>query len=103
MVEFIIPIAIGLLIFVLGVLIWKKQMIGFLHSYHYSKVKEEDKKAYTTEVGIAHIIISMGLFSAGIIEYLTKTEYGWVGFAFFFVLGFALFYKAQKKYNGGLF
>jgi len=101
MAEFIIPIAIGLLIFVLGVLIWKKQMIGLLHSYHYSKVKDEDK--YTTEVGIAHIIISMGLFSTGILGYFTQTLYGWIGFALFFIFGFALFYKAQKKYNGGLF
>jgi len=101
--ELLISIAIGSLIFVLGVLIWKKQMIGFLHSYHYSNVSSENKKAYTTEVGIAHIIISMGIFAMGILNYVTETSYGWVGFALFFIPGFFLFFKAQKKYNGGLF
>lgn len=34
-------LAIGLLLLVLGFLIWKKQRVQLIHSYHHSRVKEE--------------------------------------------------------------
>ena len=38
----IIDFAVGLTCIILGLLIWKKQKISILHSYHYKNVKQED-------------------------------------------------------------
>lgn len=94
---------IGLLFLLLGLLIWKKEKITLIHSYHYTKVAEENRPAYTAKMGKALIIISVGMFITGIVDYLTGTAYGWIGFGVFFIGGFAIILNAQKKYNGGLF
>ena len=37
---------IGLLFVYLGFLLWVKEKINIMHDYHYTKVKETDKKAH---------------------------------------------------------
>lgn len=103
MFELIFMILMGLLFLMLGLLIWKKEMITLVHSYHYTKVKLEDRKPYTEEMGKSLIVMSIGMFLTGIVDYITGTAYGWICFGLFFVGGFALILKAQKNYNGGLF
>ena len=43
----------GALFMYLGWLIWIKEKINLIHDYHYKKVKESDKKAYTAVMGKA--------------------------------------------------
>ena len=40
-IGFIIDLAVGLFILILGMQIWKKQKISLLHDYHYKNVKEK--------------------------------------------------------------
>ena len=46
--ELIFLLIVGILFFCLGWEIWKKEKISLIHDYHHKKVKDSDKKAYTT-------------------------------------------------------
>lgn len=101
--EFILMIFLAMMFLILGLLIWKKEKIGLLHSYHYSKVLEEDKKSYTEEMGKSLIIIAIGLFLTGTVEFFSKTKNGWIFFVVSLLLGFVKMSRAQYKYNKGWF
>lgn len=103
LIELILLFMLGITFIYVGYLIWKKEKISLIHSYHYTKVKEQDKKLYTKMMGKGVLMIGIGMILTGIIDYITKTAYGWFAFAFFFILGFATIVEAQKKYNGGVF
>lgn len=101
--ELILLLIIGVIFIWIGISIWKKEKISLIHSYHYTKVKEENKKAYTEQMGKGVIIIGSGMILTGVVGYVTKTTYGWIFFVLSFVLGFIFIINAQKKYNGGMF
>ena len=46
--ELFFLLIVGILFFCLGWEIWKKEKISLIHDYHHKKVKDSDKKAYTT-------------------------------------------------------
>lgn len=54
--ELIIMSVVGLLFIYLGFMIWKKEKISLIHSYHHKKVKKCDKKDYTALMGIGMIL-----------------------------------------------
>lgn len=56
----------GMLFVYLGYLIWIKKKIHMIHDYHWTKVKESDKKAYTSIMGKAMIIMGIGMILSGI-------------------------------------
>ena len=88
----------GLLLVVIGLLVWKKEKISLLHSYHYENVSEEDKKAFCTLSGVGILILGAGLLVSGaglIFENLAVTL---LGIAAGFVVGIAVLIKAGK-YN----
>lgn len=97
--HLILFLAIGLLLLVLGFLIWKKQRVQLIHSYHHSRVKEEDKKAYTKGIGQALMLLGAGCLMTGLVNFLGDTWRGWWAFvvAFLAFLGLAL--RAQRRYN----
>lgn len=101
--ELIIMTVVGLLCIYLGFMIWKKEKISLIHSYHYKRVKECDKKDYTARMGKSILIIGIGMILTGFIDYITKTAYGWFFFVSFFAISFVIMFKTQKKYNGGVF
>lgn len=103
MFELILILVIGLLFIFLGWRIWKKEQITLIHDYHYTKITERDKKPYTEKMGKACIIMGIGMILTGIIDFISKTAYGWICFGIFFVWGLIMMFIAQKKYNGGLF
>ncbi|WP_026886924.1 DUF3784 domain-containing protein [Clostridium beijerinckii] len=103
MINLILMIPLGLLSIFLGWRIWKKEQITLIHDYHYARVAESDKKPYTEEVGKGCIIMGIGIILTGIINLIGNTKYGWICFVIFAVLGFRMMFRAQKKYNGGLF
>ena len=102
-VELIVMCAVGLLCVVLGLLIWKKQMISLVHDYHHRHVRPEDVPAYTRLVGIGLLLIGAGILLTEIIDLVTGTLWGWLAFGAGFVAGIALMQRAQTKYNGSLF
>lgn len=100
---FITMLIIGILIILLGYLIGVKGKFQLIHSYHYKKVKDKDKKAYTRIMG----------FGTGVIgAFITIGAFLYLGFGTAgassailpgFILGLGIIVYAQYKYNGGIF
>ncbi len=103
MFELFLMLAIGGTFVFIGFRIWKKEQITLIHDYHYSNVSAQDKKPYTEQMGKACIIMGIGMLLTGIVDFMTKTSYGWVCFIVSFIWGMTMIVKAQKKYNGGIF
>ncbi|MFI3228046.1 MAG: DUF3784 domain-containing protein [Clostridia bacterium] len=96
-----IEIIVSVVFLVLGYLIYKKQKINLIHSYHYKNVKDEDKKAYTKEFCKGMNTIAMVLLITSILNYVTNNEWFWIIFCLTFAYSFMIFRKAQMKYNSG--
>ncbi len=101
--ELVFMIAIGTLFCVFGWKIWKKEQIMLIHGYHHTKVKESDKKAYTNLMGKAMLLIGVGMYLTGIIDFITFTFYGWIAFGVSFIGALIIMILAQKRYNKGIF
>ena len=59
-VGFVVCMIVGLLCVVLGLLLWKKQMISLVHDYHHKNVQKSDVPAYTRLMGIGLLLIGIG-------------------------------------------
>lgn len=103
MFELIIMLLISIMFFVIGYFLCMKQKISLIHSYHYTKVKQEDFKPYTMQIGKGNIIIGFGFLLTGIIDYFTNIGYGWLVVVLFLLLGLFVFIRAQLRYNGSIF
>ncbi len=101
--ELIFMIVLGSLFGFLGWRIWKKEQISLIHDYHYTKVTEADKKPYTEKMGKAMIMMGIGMFLTGAIDFVSRTAYGWIAFGICFVAGLIIMVLAQIKYNHGIF
>ncbi len=99
LVELFILLPVGILFVALGLLIWKKEKITLIHDYHWDRVKNEDKPAYTALIGKGVLIIGIGAILTGIIDAVTNTGWGWLAFIAGFVAGVVLFLRAQFGYN----
>ena len=93
----------SVLFFYLGFLIWKKERINLIHDYHYTKVKEKDKKAYTSIMGKAMIIMGIGMILSGIMCMVIYSAKCGIVFGISFILGLGMMIYAQIKYNHGIF
>jgi uncharacterized Tic20 family protein len=54
-------------------------------------------------MGKACIIMGIGIILTGIIGFISRSLYGWIFFAVFFLWSLIIIFIAQWKYNGGLF
>ena len=97
----IIETAVGVLLIVLGSLVWFKRKVSLLHTYHYKNVKEEDLPAYCRMVGIGLILIGLGIGVTGVLN-LFYLSLWWIPVLVGFVTGLTIFIIAQKKYNGSI-
>lgn len=97
----IVLLGVGILFFVLGWLLWKKQRIDLVNAWHTRNVKKEDVPAYTKLIGLSLIAIGVGCLITGVVACIFENNLGWFALPAGFVAGFALIWKAQKKYNGG--
>ena len=97
-----VAIGIGVLALVfiyLGCLMWKKEKITLLHSYHYDKVSPSDKNGFCKISGWGVIFIGIGLLVTAIIIGITDSALSFIAFALGFVVGLALLIYAGAKYN----
>ena len=101
-VMFLIDLAVGVPLIVLGALIWVKQKVSLLHDYHYKNVRQEDLPAYTRRMGIGLILMGFGMGVTGILEWL-GSPFWWISLAAGFLIGILVMHTAQKKYNGSWF
>ena len=97
----VVEALVGSACIILGLLLWKKQMVKLLHDYHYKNVLKKDIPAYTKQVGIGLILIGAGILVTGVLN-LFYSPWWWVPLVLGLVSGFTVLYKAQKKYNGSV-
>ena len=90
---------VGILITVLGWLIWKKEKINLMHDYHVNKVSAENKQAFCKLSGTGLVVIGVGLLISGIILGLTDSPFSFLCFAACLVIGLAMLITAGRKYN----
>lgn len=86
----VVAIGIGVLalIFIyLGWLIWKKEKITLLHSYHYDKVSPSNKKLFCKISGWGVLLIGIGLLVTAIMIGITDSALSFIAFALGFVVG----------------
>ena len=87
-----------------------KGNISSLHSYHRSRVKEEDRLPFGRLVGIGNITMGCGIILFGILtmmaDLLVQGYLIGIGIAIMIsclVVGLGISFYAMKKYNGGIF
>ena len=109
MTGFIVSIIVGAICIGLGISNMRGN-ISSLHSYHRSKISEEDRIPFGKRVGLGTIIIGIGIiiFSAcGIAAFYTEnnlfTVIGTVIMIVSIVVGMIISFAAMKKYNGSIF
>lgn len=95
----IIITLIGIIFVVLGYFLWKKEKISLLHSYHYDKVSEEDKKTFCTISGIGVTSIGISLFITAIVIGITNSAWSFIFFAIGLIIGLGLLIYAGIRYN----
>ena len=93
----------GIIMIVLGLIVWKKQKTSLVHDYHCTKVSAENVEKYCATMGKGIILIGAGLIGCGVINYFASMIYGFSILAVSFIIAFVIMGKAQKKYNGGWF
>lgn len=95
---------VGLLCVWLGYSVWYKEKINLIHSYHYTKVKETDKKAYTTIIGKSVLLFGLGcILSALLALFVFHSIAMMIPFGVSFGIWLAMWLYAQFKYNNGVF
>ena len=99
MISSIVVGLIGIVLTVLGYMVWKKEKISLSHDYHYDKVSEEDKKAFCTISGIGVVLIGIGLFITSIIIGITDSMWSFIPFVIGFVAGLIMLIYSGIKYN----
>ena len=99
MIGVIIVTLVGALCIILGLLLWKKEMITLLHDYHYNKVSAQDKKAFCALSGKGLLCVGAGLLVTAIILALTESAWAFLAFATGLIVGITLLAIAGKKYN----
>ena len=90
---------IGILLIILGFLLWKKEMITLLHNYHVDKVTPENRKAFCKQSGIGLIVIGTGLLLTGVSLARTDSAYSFIWFASSFLVGLIMMIASGTKYN----
>ena len=101
LIGLIVFLGVGILFLALGTVLWKKQRIDLVNAWHMRHVKKGDVAAYTKLMGLSLIAIGVGCVITGVVACIFENNLGWIALPVGFVVGFALIWKAQKKYNGG--
>lgn len=109
MVSTVVPILVGLLLIVLGIVNMTGN-VSTLHSYHRQRVTEENRKPFGKMVGLGTLIAGLGIVAVGVTIFLAEklqnevfVTLGIVLLPTFLIPGIVLMVIAMKKYNGGIF
>lgn len=95
----IIVVGVGVVFIILGYLVWIREKINILHSYHYRNVSPANKKVFCKMTGQGLILIGSGLLITGIVISKTHSMYSFIAFAVGFISGITLLINAGAKYN----
>ena len=95
----IIEGVVGIILVILGYLIWVKKKITLLHDYHYDKVKEEDKDIFCTLSGFGVFLLGVSFLVTAVIIAITESALSFIAMAVGFVVSLAILIYAGIKYN----
>ncbi len=105
----IVTFLVGVVCIVLGISNMRGN-ISSLHSYHRSRVSEEDRIPFGKQVGLGTIIVGIGIIVFSVLSFVTLyTEndiFILVGTAILIIgiiLGLVISFRAMIKYNKGIF
>ena len=105
----IVTFLVGVVCIVLGISNMRGN-ISSLHSYHRSRVSEEDRLPFGKQVGLGTIIVGIGIIVFSVLSSVTLyTEndiFILVGTAVLIIgiiLGLVISFRAMIKYNKGIF
>lgn len=105
----IVAFLVGVVCIVLGISNMRGN-ISSLHSYHRSRVSEEDRIPFGKQVGLGTIIVGIGIIVFSVLSSVTLyTEndiFILVGTAVLIIgiiLGLVISFRAMIKYNKGIF
>ena len=105
----IVTFLVGVICIVLGISNMRGN-ISSLHSYHRSRVSEEDRIPFGKQVGLGTIIVGIGIIVFSVLSSVTLyTEndiFILVGTAVLIIgiiLGLVISFRAMIKYNKGIF
>lgn len=90
---------VGVVLIVLGWLIWKKEKITLLHDYHVDKVSQENKPTFCKLSGIGVFIMGISLLITTVILGITDSTLSFISFAVGFIAGISMLIIAGQKYN----
>ena len=94
-----LPLLMGCGVMVYGLILWKKQKITWIHSYHRRYVRTEDIPALTKAVGSGSIIIGFGILFFGAILMLSSSMWGFAGYLIALPVGVIRMVRAVNRYN----
>ena len=105
----IVTFLVGVVCIVLGISNMRGN-ISSLHSYHRSRVSEEDRIPFGKQVGFGTIIVGIGIIVFSVLSsatlYTENDIFILVGTAVLIIgiiLGLAISFRAMIKYNKGIF
>lgn len=91
--------AVGILLVVLGYLVWKKERTDLLHSYHTEHIAPENRKAYCTLSGIGLLVIGISLCITAVILGVTDSAMSFLFFAAGLAAGLTMLLLAGLQYD----
>ena len=107
--EVLLPVIIGIVIIILGVMNMKGN-ISTLHRYHRQRVGEEDRIPFGKKVGLGTIIVGCAVIGKACFQYAAEKRtdpametVGTIVLIAGFLVGLVLIIHAMIKYNKGLF
>ncbi len=101
----ITELTVAAILIVIGITNYKGN-ISSIHSYHRSRVKDEDIKPFGKLMGTGTIVIGVGIVINGILNCLSNKTLVLVGTIVLFMtiaIGITLCFFAMIKYNKGIF
>ena len=93
----ILSIVLGVLVMVLGAVIWGKQK--YTYASRNKNVRQQDIKPFSKLIGLATLCIGAAIACEGVFFVLSLPLWGILGLAAFFVPGMILYSTAQNRYN----
>ena len=95
-----IAVAMGLFLFVVGIVIWVGKKIDMVHGDDAKKVAEYDVEPYARILGIGVMVLSLAVIAYGVLSCfpLIPAYVQWIAVGFFGGAGTAILYAGYKKY-----
>lgn len=95
-----IAVCMGLFLCVVGIIIWAKKKIDFVHGDDASKVAEYDVEPYARILGIGIMILSLAVISYGVLSCFPQIPVfaQWIAVGVFGGAGTAVLLYGHKKY-----